>query len=320
MKKKNGSLAYQINQKLQGLKRFGQSRHEAKQAYRASQEAKGEKWNPAKAEGIFSFKTYDAYKQTAMEFSKWLRENHSDIKTLDQISQEHAIRYLQGRQAEGKSAYTVSKDMSAINKIFGTELSKKNAGLAERSYKNVTRSRGIKAHDKQYNPANYKDQIAFAKGTGCRRSSVHGGKYSVKPCSLWKDSEGNLYVSLIEKGGRFRNTKVLDAYKGTIEGLVTAIPVREPLANLKAEGNRFRELYRASSDSPLFEKYPLKIDNHAFRAEYARARYQELAAAKQAAGGSVSNDYRGYDKSCIMGVSKDLGHGRPSVVVEHYMR
>lgn len=319
-RKKTGSLVYQINEQLKSLQRFGQSRHQAKLAYRAEQEAKGEKWNPATADGIYSYKTYDAYKQTAMEFSAWLKGSHPEIRNLSQIGQDVAISYLQQRQADGKSAYTISKDMSAINKVFGTGITKAKAGLNERSYKNVTRSRTEKAHDKRYNPENYRGQIDFAKATGCRRSSIKGGNFQVKPCSLWKDSEGNLYASLIEKGGRFRNAKVLEAYKGTLERLVRDIPIRKPLTNIKAEANRFREMYHDSGQEPIFSVYPRKIDNHAFRAEYARSRYGELAAAKQAAGGSILKDYRGFDKSCIMGVSKDLGHGRPSVVVEHYMR
>ncbi len=319
-RKKNGSLVYQVNGRLKSLQRFGQSRHQAKLDYRAQQEAKNEAWNPAKAEGIYSYKTFDAYKQTAMEFSTWLKENHSEIRDIGQIGQDIAISYLQQRQNDGKSAYTISKDMSAINKIFGSQITKSLAGLNERSYKNVTRSRGEKAHDRQYNPDNYRGQIDFASATGCRRSSIHGGDYPVKPCSLWKDGTGNIYASLIEKGGRFRNTKVLDAYKPQIEGLVSGISVREPLANIKLEANRFRNLYKTSAQEPLFGTYPLKIDNHAFRGEYARARYSELAAAKQAAGGLMVKDYRGHDKSCILGVSKDLGHSRPAVVVEHYMR
>ena len=102
-RKKNGSLLYQINEQLKSLQRFGQSRHEAKLAYRAEQEAKGERWNPATADGIYAYKTFDAYKQTAMEFSAWLKTSHPEVKNLGQIGQEVAVSYLQQRQADGKS-------------------------------------------------------------------------------------------------------------------------------------------------------------------------------------------------------------------------
>jgi hypothetical protein len=99
--------------------------------------------------------------------------------------------------------------MSAINKIFGTALTKKEAGLNNRSYKDVTRSRAERPNDKKYNPKNYAKQIAFAKACGCRYDSILEGQYQVKPCSLRKNPKGNIFVSLVEKGGKFRNAPVL---------------------------------------------------------------------------------------------------------------
>ncbi len=54
------------------------------------------------------------------------------------------------------ASYTISKDMAALNKLFNTHICKKDAGIKSRSYKDITRSRGEKAHDKKYNPDNYK--------------------------------------------------------------------------------------------------------------------------------------------------------------------
>jgi len=154
-RQKHGSLIYQLNERLISLQKFGQSKHVAKKDYRNKQVANGEKWNPAYAEGIFSFTTYNAYKQTVMEFGTWLKKEHTDIKLLNGISKGHAIQYLQSRQSEKKSPYTIAKDMSAINKVFGTGLTKKEAGLNNRSYKDVTRSRAERPNDKKYNSKNY---------------------------------------------------------------------------------------------------------------------------------------------------------------------
>lgn len=69
-----------------------------------------------------------------------------------------------------------------------------------------------------------------------------------------------------------------------------------------------------------WEQLCLKIDNHAFRAQFARERYEELVQQKQEQGREIMRDYRGFDKECLGQVSLDLGHNRLSVVVEHYMR
>jgi len=255
-----------------------------------------------------------------MEMAAWIKKEHPEIKTLAGVNREHAIKYLQSRQNDGKSAYTLSKDMSALNKIFCTGLTKKESGLSNRSYKNVTRSRVERPNDKSYNPKNYANQITFAKATGCRRESILGGQYQVKPCSVWIDPKGNIFVSLIEKGGKFRNAPVLERYKADIKHIVPNMAIRTPHSSLAIEEHIFKELYRNSAQEVLFNKYTEKIDNHAFRAEYARVRYEELLQNMKEQGEEILQNYRGYDRDCLRLVSQDLGHNRVSVVVEHYMR
>ncbi len=317
---KFGSIIHQMNMRMNSLKRFGQSKHDAKADFRLEQKAKGDVWNPASAPGIYSFKTFDSYHQTSMEFAKWLKQNHPEIKDIQVIDKAIVIQYLQFRQQDGKSAYTISKDMSALNKVLDLSIRKKEANLKERSYKDVTRSRTQKAHDRKYSPDNYKNQIAFAKACGCRRESILGGNYQVKPSSVWQNQNGKLFVSLIEKGGRFRNAPILLTYEKAIREMVPNIETRETISDYKMDAERFRKIYFNAEQPFLFTKYTNKIDNHAFRAEYARARYQEEIHKKESAGKQIKADYRGYDKECVLKVSKSLGHNRPSVVVEHYFR
>ena len=80
-----------------------------------------------------------------------------EIKTVDQVNDEHTIEYLKFRQNQGKISYTIRKDMVALNELFNTRIRKKDASLNSLSYKDLTRSRGEKAHYKKYNPENYKD-------------------------------------------------------------------------------------------------------------------------------------------------------------------
>lgn len=94
-------------------------------------------------------------------------ENQVGIYSITDV-----IEYLKFRQDDGKTAYTISKDMAALNKLLNFHVTKKIAGIKQRSYKDITRSREARDYDKKYNPNNYKDQILFAKASGSRRESV----------------------------------------------------------------------------------------------------------------------------------------------------
>lgn len=311
---KLGSLKYQITQRLQKLDRTGESKHHAKERYRDACEASHIPWNPALAEGVYSHQTTNAYRQTGFEFVAWIKEQHPEIRDINAITKEHAINYLQTRDTYC-SAYTVSKDMSAINKLLEFNLNKKDIGLKERSYKDTTRSRTPSPEDRKYNPANWERQITVARAFGVRRESIVGGQYQVKDVSLFK-RDGRVYISVIEKGGRYNEKPCLKSMQNQIEKMYPDIQERG-----KLNKEEFKEIYRdRDSSEKLFDRYTRKIDNHAFRAQYARDYYKELVEEKLASGQQIKSDYRGFDKELILKVSEALSHNRPSVVVEHYMR
>jgi hypothetical protein len=115
---------------------------------------------------------------------------------------------------------------------------------------------------------------------------------------------------VIEKGGKFRNAPCLESMKATIERDFPNVKER----NLFTK-EEFKESYEKLGNN-LFDRYISKIDNHAFRHEYARNLYNQIVSNRL----YVRSDYRGYDESILREVSKALGHNRPSVVVEHYLR
>ncbi|WP_158095166.1 site-specific integrase [Gottfriedia luciferensis] len=305
-----GSMRYQVIERLKSLDRTGHSKKEAKQLYRERCQEQGVTWNPAKADGIYSFQTFEAYKKTAMDFTSWLISSDIKLKDINLVKQEQVIAYLQQRQTEGKSAWTLSKDLSALNKVFGFELKKEDAGLIEkRSYKNITRSREERSYDSRYNPKNYENQILIARAFGVRRESIVGGQYQIKDLSLFKH-EGRVYCSVIEKGGRYREAPCLPSMQEKVLQAYPNIQNRE-----KFNKEQFKQLYH-TSQVKLFEKYTTKIDNHAFRAEYAQKLYTGLAKGKQ----GNEKLFRGYDQACLKEVSQALGHNRLSVVVENYLK
>lgn len=322
-RRKQGSLFHQINKYMnKELNRIGHSKHEAKLLYRKEAENRGIKWNPAKAPGIYSIKTMEAYKQTAQEFSHWMKKHYPEVKNIKDVERFHTKMYLEQRQEEGKSPWTLSKEMSAFNKIFNHNLTKVECGLQLRSYKDTTRSRLDRDHDRKYNAENYRQQIDFAQAFGVRRESIFGGHYQVKDVSLFRYNE-RVYVSVIEKGGRYREAPCLERMQATIEKHFPQIPEREltPLNELQTAGKQqFQAIYN-TSENYLFDKYTNKIDNHAFRHEYARNLYKELQEQRDQT--DEQRDitlYRGYDREILQEVSEALGHSRVSIVVEHYLR
>lgn len=103
-------LDYQMHLRMESMKCICESRHQAKQEYK---EMMG-KNSSNRTMGIHSHLTYDAYKQTSIEFIRYLRSNYKDIKYVEQVKEEHVVAYLQYRQDDGKSSHTISKDMAAL--------------------------------------------------------------------------------------------------------------------------------------------------------------------------------------------------------------
>lgn len=301
------SLNKQMHDRMQELNRIGVGKHEAKQVYRHKHEGA----NPAKAYGIHSINTYEAYKQTSMAYVAWMKEHYPEVKHMDDMRKTHVIEYLQEKRDNGQSAWSLSRDMSGLNKILGMDVTKKEASLPKRSYKETTRSREPKEHDRKYNPDNYRKQIDVAQSFGVRRESINGGDYQLKEGSIYK-ADGKIYAAVIEKGGRFRNVPCLESMEGTMEEHFPHMP-EHPRFESK---EHFQEAYEKMG-RPLFDRYTSKIDNHAFRAEYARHLYEEYKGKL----GNPKEDYRNqYDERVLRGVSHALGHSRPSVVAEYYMR
>lgn len=305
MGRNNKSLNHQFHERMQALNCIGESRHLAKQEYKQYCKDHGMPYNPSKTAGIHSYNTYETYKQTSKEFCSWLKQQHPDIKNIQGVSKDICVDYLKSRQ-ERCSAYTVSKDMAALNKLLGHDIRKAEAGLQQRSYKDITRSRQERAHDSRIDLNRHSNQIMMSKAFGLRRESIATGQYALKDVSIYQKNNG-VYCSVIEKNGRYRNAPCLDEYKEVLKQKFN-ITERDHLTS-----EQFKELYR-SSPNKIFDEYDKKIDNHAYRAEYATNLYKQLADP------NATELYRGYDKEALSEVSQALGHNRLSVVVEHYLR
>lgn len=248
MGKKRESLNYQLHKKLTSLLRIGESRDLAKKEYKQYCQEHNIKYVNGQAEGIFSWNTYNSYKQTLEEFSKWLADKYH-IRDIKAITRDMAIEYLQFRRDAHKSAWTIDKDKSALNKVFGFAITKKEAELPIRYMTDITRSRLPVEIDKHVNLEHYHYQVLFAKASGCRRESV----LKVTKEDFIFENGVAVLVRLKEKGGRERYAPLLEEYQVELTQYVNSI-----------------------ATGCLFTSYNKNIDNHAFRAEYARKLYNQL--------------------------------------------
>lgn len=307
------NLKIQMHKNLSEKIRIGTSRHEAKKDYAEKCQVDGTKAKLNESPYIHSISTADNYRAVIDQFSGWLKENHKDIwqsQNLGQITKDVAYQYMQEREQRGLSAFTISRDLSAINKTLDLNLSKSEGGLKERSSENMTRSRQEATNDKHYNKDNYKDEIRLSESFGMRRESIVGGQYALKADVSLFIKDNQVYASLIEKGGRYREAPCLQQHKAVI---LEKYSVQERDSLTKEQ---FKDLYNNSKAELLVDKYTKMIDNHAFRGEYARNLYNQLAEQKT----NLKEDYKGFDKSIVQQVSNALGHNRLDVTVIHYLR
>lgn len=311
-------------------KGIGLSKHEGKKIYRAECEKYDKTWNPSKSDLVHSCKTADAYRDTINQFSNFIKSEHGEIwKThdLNSITKNTAYDFLKSKEEQGCSAYTISRHMAALNKVLNLELNKKEGHLIKRSHNEISRSRGPKEHDSAKRDAANKEQMDITRAFGTRRESICSSNYSLRPSNFFKNDQ-KLYVSVIEKGGRYSEHVCLPSKAAEIEKFLEnrgIIPlertclISSDLSNLKSK-ELFLETYWDREEVKLFDTFDKKCDNHACRSEYATSLYKELLEEKLKNGYEMKADYRGYEKEIISEVSKNLGHNRLSVVVEHYLR
>lgn len=259
-------------------------------------------------EHIYSWDTYRSYMKQANYFAKYCKAEHG-CKTLEQC-RPYVDEYLQSRSH--LSAYTQKLDAAALAKLYGcksTDFVKTEARIRS----NITRSRGehgAKVRDRHFSEANHKDLVDFCRSTGLRRAeleALRGDKL------IEKDGKWFIRVDSGSKGGRYREAPVT----GQIEHV--------------------KSLMERAGSGKVFEKVPHAADIHSYRADYAKAIYNEHARPIEqipydrvnAGSGRryqsevycCRGDQKGvkFDKVAMQIASEALGHNRISVVGEHYL-
>ena len=301
---KKGSIVYQVLTRIDELKRFGESKHAAKMAEKARCERTGEKWNPARVEGIYSFQTCDTYKAEGVKFAKWARDTHK-CRTLEE-AQKYVPEYLQRSIDEGKSAWTVRLRAAALAKIYGCKTTDFGVELPTRRREDIHRSRVEREHDRHFSARNNRDLVDFCKGTGLRRKEISTLTWR----DIYRGEDGRTYVHVAQgKGGRSREVPVLHAYEQHIWNM--------------------RERAAMEGRERVFETIPQRADIHSWRREYAIERYREIERERDRERDQEDmrdreryyrrRDGRILDREILREVSRDLGHNREDVIARHYL-
>ena len=289
---------------------FGKSKHLAKiESYRSG--------NKGVVDGIYSKKTMQDYKKVAQQFHSWQKDKGYNFHSMKEVDSSILKQYLLERQSQGLSPWTISHDLSALNKIFETSISKKDCGLAPRRTSCIKNNRGLAQNYRPSVQARNKDMIAFISACGVRRQSLS----SIAPGNSIRDKQ-NMVIgfSVIEKGGKHRNCYVRSEYQKEITSFVDN--------HIKNYGN-----------APFWKKVDKNLNTHWYRGVYAKGLYQGLLNAKENgldyfkgykdlfinqskfanAIKGHSQKVKGYDVECLAMVSQNMGHNRIDVVYTNYL-
>lgn len=232
------SLNHQMWQQLERKKCIGESRHKAK--IDAKKEGK-------KVEGIYSYKTYEAYKQESKTFIRWIKSEFKEVRDISQIDKDMCAMYIQYR-AKHYSAYTYSQDIAMLNKILDVGITKEYCGVANRSLKNITNNRV----DNGFRTRKGTIEMIL-RGTGLRRNELVNLK--VKDLIINNNLVVGILVSKGTKGGKIRIAEVRREYQDKIYNVIKKLNINSNVIN---------------------EVIPRKLQTHRLRAEYAQNMYNEL--------------------------------------------
>lgn len=322
-RKHRGNLNYQMNKFFNSILRLGESRHKAKQEFRAEARARGKDCNPSQSLYIHSKGTMQTYRQWSKDFTEYIKET-TDIKSRDEIKREHLEDYVKDKithleETRGKaSPHTTATVCSALNKIFSDKdwkpLTKKEFGVANRSYKTVKRSRNSKY---QTVPEKWQEGATVSRCFGLRREGVE----QIKESNIYRDKiSGSVKIRVIEKGGRYREAECIKSKEAVVEEIMENRGYQIPTEESRSK-QEHQKRYKDDNRGPMYRGYNRNIDNHAFRREYAQEKYKEVVERMQDEKRELTPCYRGeYYEEVLKEVSENLGHSRISVVVYSYLR
>ena len=304
MGRKNKNITIQLNRRIDELLRIGEKKVKV----------------DGRVATINSVQTADSYRGTANRLGEVCKS--MGVRNIEDIDKGVIERYMESYRHA--SAWTVSREIAAANKLLGTSYTPRDFGFTQRrTYTSVKNNRGELPSSSTANKPENQDGLYLASVTGCRRSSIT----TVTANDAVRDEHGKIYAfNWCEKGGRCRTSLVLPSEQGNLTRWVDS----------KLKGGH-------SPDAPLVDYISKNAPCHRMRSEYARDLYAELKDAKER-GVDVyegrkyelfidkdkydysynnprfkSDTPHGFQKDLALEVSFALGHNRLDVSLYSYL-
>ncbi len=298
------NITIQLNKRIDALLRIGEKKVKV----------------GGRVDGIHSVKTADSYRGTAQRLSSVCKG--LGVRNIEDIDKSVIERYMEDYR--NASAWTVSRELSATNKILGTSYTPSDFGFTQRrTYTSVKNNRGDLPQSSTATKPENQDGLYFASVTGCRRSSITTATAN----DAVRNANGQIIgFNFCEKGGRERVSLVLPSERQNLTYWVDS----------KLKGGH-------SPDVPLIDYISRNAGCHRMRSEYARELYTELKEAKERGVDVYEGrkyelfidkdkyDYsynnprfrgdtvHGFEKSIVLEVSFALGHSRLDVSLYSYL-
>ena len=304
MGRKDKNITIQLNRRIDELLRIGEKKVKV----------------DGRVATINSVQTADSYRGTANRLGEVCKS--MGVRNIEDIDKGVIERYMESYRHA--SAWTVSREIAAANKLLGTSYTPRDFGFTQRrTYTSVKNNRGDLPSSSTANKPENQDGLYLASVTGCRRSSIT----TVTANDAIRDEHGKIYAfNWCEKGGRCRTSLVLPSEQGNLTRWVDS----------KLKGGH-------SPDAPLVDYISKNAPCHRMRSEYARDLYAELKDAKER-GVDVyqgrkfelfidkdkydysyhnprfkSDVVHGFQKDIALEVSFALGHNRLDVSLYSYL-
>lgn len=344
-RKSEGSLKFQIQNCLDQKLGIGKSKHEMKKVGEANKY-------------IYSWETYRSYLKQACYFADWVKQQPVDPvlghkpRTLEE-ARRFVEKWLQDSIDRGLSAYTIKLQAAALAKVYGCKITDFDVETPARRRPNITRSRGEKIRDKQFNETLHKDFVTFCRCTGLRRAELE----QIRGTDLvMKNGKAYLNVTRATKGGRPRMVEIFGSPE-EIENVVAQLQAAgENKVYPKVSGHADVHGYRSQYGTRVYEAFKRDFDeyknerliiyqNHVIEAYTARnchekdrttyAQYYSRTEKDAYGNPKMLPGYRDvssmyvcrkdlarvvYDRRALFEASNALGHNRENVVAEHYIR
>ena len=315
MARNKQNLKQQLITRLENQRAYGQKKEKEQRGV--------ENYNSGRAvRGIHSYATMKTYKSSVATFADWMKTAHAEVRSINDITESHVREYIEHR-AESCSCFTLSKDLSAINRsLFGCTDNRDFYKLSDfgdyrRRTEDITNNRGVHTEHHTNHYARNEAQI-LAQAFGFRRSSLEAGKLTTDNL-VWRDGH-IIGCWTTEKNGKTFCAYCLFDYRDAIEKYVADRVERLGEGCALSDGidsNCAVHQYRATfvkdvvrelayDWSPLHQYRELFIDERKLERALSHPYYQ---------------NYTGAHNLEHIGIASQLiSHNRLSIIFQHYWR